>query len=80
MGDQASEPRDAGSRSGGATGSGSGACVTFCRVGNARRFLKSRSNSYTLRVACSALVAIDKYQTCSIRKPGKVESQTDGRE
>ena len=70
----------AGSRMGGTTGSGFAGFATFSCAGSARRFLNSRSNSHTLRAACSVVVAIDKYQTCSIRKPGHVESQIDGTE
>ena len=42
------------------------------------RFLNSRRSSHKLKPACSVVVAIDKYHTCSIRKPGLVDSQMIG--
>src|SRR6266851_5656391 len=48
-----------------------------CTSGTSR-FLNSRRNSHRLNAACSVVVAIDKYQTCSMRKPGLVESQING--
>jgi hypothetical protein len=51
--------------------------VTF-RPSGSSRFLNSRRSNPRLTPACSVVVAIDKYQTCSIRKPGRVESQIAG--
>jgi hypothetical protein len=48
--------------------------------GGTSRLANSRRSSHTLKAACSVVVAIDRYQTCSIRKPGRVESQIAGNE
>src|SRR6266478_1364315 len=42
------------------------------------RFLNSKRSNHKLNAACSVVVAIDKYQTCSMRKPGLAESQING--
>jgi len=49
-----------------------------CRPSGSSRFLNLRRSNHRLTPACSVVVAIDKYQTCSIRKPGRVESQIAG--
>jgi hypothetical protein len=42
------------------------------------RFLNSRRSSHKLKPACSVVVAIDRYQACSIRKPGIADRKISG--
>ena len=44
------------------------------------RLMNSRRNNHKLRPACIVVVAIDRYQTYSMRKPGIADSQSSGSE
>jgi hypothetical protein len=42
------------------------------------RFLNSSRSSHRLNTACTVVVAIDRYQICSIRNPGMADSHSSG--
>ena len=48
------------------------------QIGGTSRFLNSRRNNHRLNAACSVVVAIDRYQTCSMRKSGSPDSHISG--
>jgi hypothetical protein len=52
--------------------------VSFHGMSGTSRFLNSRRSNHKLNNAWSVVVAIDKYQACSIRKPGIADNQISG--
>ena len=42
------------------------------------RFRNSSRSSHRLNTACTVVVAIDRYQMCSMRKPGMADSHISG--